>query len=94
MRPVSELSHLFCHRDMTYFFYAILTSAMDVDFLSSVKVSASFAASFARWSAISLPAIALWPGVQSICVGTSFCLRMLKPFYVTDNIFVAGVFPS
>ena len=77
---MSELSHLFCHRDMTYFLDAILPSAMDVDFLSSVKVSASFAASFASWSAISLPAIALWPGVQSIRVGTSFCLRMLIPF--------------
>ena len=47
-------------------------SAIVVNFLSSVKVSASFAASFARWSAISLPAIALCLGVQSICVGALF----------------------
>ena len=80
---MSELSRLSCHRDMTYFLDAILTSAMDVNFLSTVKVSASFAASFARWSAISLPAIALWPGVQSICVGMSFSLRIFIPFFMS-----------
>ena len=40
---MSELSHLFCHRVVTYFLDAILTSAIDVNFLSSVKVSTSFA---------------------------------------------------
>ena len=54
-------------------------SAIVVNFLSSVKVSASFAASFARWSAISLPAIALCPGVQSICVGAPFSFRVSIP---------------
>ena len=41
-------------------------SAIVVNFMSSVKVSASFADSFVWWSAISLSAIALCPDVLSI----------------------------
>ena len=56
---------------------------VDVNFGSSVMVSALFVASFARWPATSFQAMALCPGVHLICTGTSFIMRTSMPLLMS-----------
>ena len=64
------VDHLDCHRDMTVFLMASLTSCMVVERLQSVIFFASEAASLAGVSATSFLPMLAWPGVPKISTST------------------------
>ena len=72
--PVAPASHLFCHFILKDSWTVVFISIAVTGLVTSGILSASSAAVFANWSAISLPAISACPGVHFkliwIC---SFC---------------------
>ena len=61
--PVAPASHLFCHFIFQDSLTAVFISSAVTGLVTSGILSASSAAVFAKWSAISLPAMSACPGV-------------------------------
>ena len=62
--PVAPASHLFCHFILQDSWTAVFISSAVTGLVTSGILSASSAAVFANWSAISLPAMSACPGVH------------------------------